>query len=388
MISLLPPDFQLTILRDFSEEGWASMDLCADMLQQELTANPICQTRVDSLHPRFFRLTERLPLIGRRFAHNTDRLFNRWLSYPHQLRRLTSTPFDHVSDHRFYHVSDHSYAHLVHHLPAERTGVYCHDLDAFRCILEPNRESRPLWFRAMMRRVLQGLQKAAVVFCISQETRRQLEEYRLVDHSRIVHAPLGVAAEFHAYPNESDGTVLASAAEVPFLLHVGSCIPRKRIDVLLEVFAGVRAAGYAVNLVQAGGTWSEAQQAQMEHLGLTHAIHQVRGLSREELAGLYRQAQLVLLPSDAEGFGLPMIEALACGTVVIASDLPVLREVGGSAAVFSAVGDVGAWTEAVTHLLEHNSSAPSPAVRAAQAGRFTWSNHSRIILETYQTLCR
>ena len=64
------------------------------------------------------------------------------------------------------------------------------------------------------------------------------------------------------------------------------------------------------------------------------------------LAALYRRAALVLMPSEAEGFGLPLVEAMACATPVIASDIPVLREVGAEAAVYCAVADVPAWSAA------------------------------------------
>ena len=63
-------------------------------------------------------------------------------------------------------------------------------------------------------------------------------------------------------------------------------------------------------------------------------------LDRDELADLYRRAALVLLPSDREGFGLPVVEAMACGTPVVASDIPALREIGGDAAAYCAPGDV------------------------------------------------
>ena len=65
-----------------------------------------------------------------------------------------------------------------------------------------------------------------------------------------------------------------------------------------------------------------------------------------ELAEVYRRAPVVLIPSGAEGFGLPVIEALACGAAVVASDIPALREAGGPAAAFVPVGDVGAWSDA------------------------------------------
>jgi glycosyltransferase involved in cell wall biosynthesis len=113
---------------------------------------------------------------------------------------------------------------------------------------------------------------------------------------------------------------------------------------------------------------------------------QLRGLDRTTLAALYQQAALVLFPSAAEGFGFPVIEALACGTPVIASDLDVLREVGGEACVYCTVADIPQWVETVCGLLDRPQSAPDRATRLAWASRFTWQAHARTIVEAYQRL--
>jgi glycosyltransferase involved in cell wall biosynthesis len=167
---------------------------------------------------------------------------------------------------------------------------------------------------------------------------------------------------------------------------VGSCIPRKRIDVLLEVFARVRRRRRDVLLVQVGGTWTAAQEEQIARLALGADVSQVKGLDRPAIAALYRRADLVLQPSEAEGFGLPVIEALACGSVVLASDLPVLREVGGPGAVYCPVGDVAAWAEAVCRLLEEPGTAPDRATRLAQGRRYSWAAQTRTVLTAYERL--
>ena len=87
-----------------------------------------------------------------------------------------------------------------------------------------------------------------------------------------------------------------------------------------------------VRLVRVGGPFTAAQDARIDALGLRRHIRVLPFVERPVLAALYRRAALVLLPSEREGFGLPVVEALACGTPIVASDLPVLREVGGTAA--------------------------------------------------------
>src|SRR6185295_13611848 len=134
------------------------MDLVADTLLQEIQAGRAGDVRAESLCPPFTKSAMRVPGLGRRTAaYNADRVLNRMSFYPRHLKRL-SGDFD------CFHVCDHAYANTVLALPAERTGVFCHDLDTFRCLFEPEKEPRPRWFKSMMRKVLKGLESAAVIF--------------------------------------------------------------------------------------------------------------------------------------------------------------------------------------------------------------------------------
>jgi glycosyltransferase involved in cell wall biosynthesis len=279
----------------------------------------------------------------------------------------------------------------VHALPPERTGVFCHDLDTFRSLVEPEREPRPLWFRAMMRRVLRGMQKAAIVFYSTDPVRQRIVQLGLIDERRLVHAPYGVSPEYVPEPAANEDELRSRApldvmGASPFLLHVGSCIARKRIDVLLDVFAAVRQGRAELKLVQVGGEWSLAQREQLGRLGLDRHVTQMRGLTRDQIAILYRSALLVLQPSEAEGFGLPVIEALACGAPVLASDIPVLREVGGPAAVYSGVADVERWASTVLSLIDNPDASTPRHARLQWASRFTWSAHAQTIASAYSRL--
>lgn len=372
---------RLALLRDFHEENWPSMDLTAEMLQAALVDRHSERFQVAEFCPRFRRpfgravLSARLPILPR-----GERLLNRLWSYPRALRGQ-------VHRYDFFHVCDHSYAHLVHRLPAERTGVFCHDLDAFACLLGRERRWRPSWFRALARYTLQGLQKAALVFCSNEEMRRRLIERGLVDPVRLICAPYGVSSEFRPqdFDAPADADRLSRECDSPYLLHVGSGISRKRIDLLLEIFARVRRGHPRLRLLQVGGEWTAGQRAQLRRLHLEDAVVQRRGLTRRQLANVYRRARLVLLPSASEGFGLPVIEALACGTLVVATDLPILREVGGPACVYCPAGDASVWSEQVTAILR-GGAAPSRSTRLSWAQRYSWAAHAETIADAYQRL--
>ncbi len=368
---------RLGLVCDFVEENWPSMDLVAEMLWTHLQGPRGPSVRAERIRPAMIRRATCLPWMNKKnAAFNADRLLNRFWDYPKHLRSR-------LQDFDYFHICDHSYAHLVHELPADRTGVYCHDLDCFRCLLEPDRERRPRWFRAMSRRILRGMQKAAVVFCSTRITERRILQLGLIDPARLIYAPYGISPEFVPSPNDPASEASHRPGNDPFLLHVGSCIPRKRIDVLLEVFAKVRTRLPELRLVQVGGPWTGEQLQQMTRLGIVSAIRQYSGLDRETLAQFYRQARIVLQPSEAEGFGLPLIEALACGAMVVASDIPVLREVGGDVAVYCPVADVASWAASIEKLLLDPAEAPDRNRRLAQAQRYSWDRHAETILRAY-----
>ncbi|MGQ0507667.1 MAG: glycosyltransferase family 4 protein, partial [Myxococcaceae bacterium] len=280
---------RLAVLFDAADEGWVSMEYVGQMLLECLQRDQRLST---SAH------VKTLPRWARRFsqsrrAFNADRAGGRFLTYPLSvLKRRRS--FD------LFHVVDHSYAHLVHALPTRKTGVYCHDLDAFRSVMEPDALVKPPWFRAMARTQLLGLQRASVVFHSTEAVGATLRQW--VHPRKLVHAPYGVSEEF---TRDGPGVV-----EGPYLLHVGSSAARKRIDRVLEIFAKVARTRPGLRLVQQGAAFSDAQREQTRTLGIADRIIQQGFVDRKTLAALYRKAKAVFLPSDAEGFGLPVIEAL------------------------------------------------------------------------------
>lgn len=356
---------RLAILPDFVEENWPSMDLCAEMLEEHLGD-------AKRIEPRFRRLGARLPVLGTtRAAFNFDRLLNRFVVYPRMVKHWRDR-FD------FFHIIDHSYAQLVHVLPADRTGVFCHDLDAFRCLLDRTRDPRPRWYRALARRVLSGLQQAALVFHSTRTARGEIERHGLVDSRRLIHVPYGVSPEFSA-----GGPIETSLGR--YILHVGSNIPRKRVDTVLQTFAGVRRHCSDLRLVKVGPPFTAEQLAIIRERKIEDFIIRRERLTRAELAAHYRGAAAVLLPSESEGFGLPVLEALACGAAVVASDLGTLREVGGGAVAFAPVGDGNAWIDATRRALQP-CQLPTRALRLQQAARFSWANHAGIIRDAYAGL--
>ena len=140
-----------------------------------------------------------------------------------------------------------------------------------------------------------------------------------------------------------------------------------------------------------GSPLTAAQAALAAELGVADAIATafVPFTDTATLAAVYRRAALALQPSDAEGFGLPVAEAMACGTPLLASDIPVLREVGGEAIAYAPPGDVPAWSDAAIDLLEQRRRGDPawPARRAAalaHADRYRWTTHVDRLVAIYR----
>ena len=377
---------RVAIVPDFREEFWPSMDLVADMLYANLCSQFSREMAVTQLHPAFRRRFARVPIFPSKVARNADRLMNRLRDYPVWLRKRRG-------DYDLFHIVDHSYSQLIHSLPADRTVVTCHDLDTFRCILDPARDPRPAWFRTMSRRILDGFKRAAQVIAVSSTTRDELVRRGLFPENQVSVIPNGVHPSCSPLPDPSADAAIADmigadGLRAPLLISVGNTLPRKRLDVLLRVFAVARREVPQVRLLRVGGFAPEHREL-ARSLDIQDAMITLPFLTRELLAAVYRRGTLLVHTSEAEGFGLPVVEAMACGCPVIATDIPVLREVGGRAASYSSLEDVSGWAATIVHLLDEKTQQPErwdARVQAgiANAGRFSWAENARLTRLVYR----
>lgn len=390
---------KVAVVSDLLEEGWHSMDLVADSLLAALEHHHGGSITAERIRPPMRRRASRFvhaadylsigPRRAQRTLFNVDRVANRFWDYPRFLRRHRAR-FD------VFHIVDHSYAQLAHAVAPERTVVTCHDLEAFRCLLEPDRDPRPRFYRAMAERILDGFLRAAFIVCDSATVRDEILAYGLVPPPRLAVIPLGVHPACTPHPNlaadfEAEGLLGPVPGGAIELLHVGSTIPRKRIESLLRIFAEVRKSFPSARLVRVGGSFTISQERLADELGLRDSIAVLPPLDRDVLAAVYRRAALVLVPSSAEGFGLPVVEAMASGTPVIASDLAVLREVGGEPTTYCAVDDVAGWASAIKAALGVMANDPAqwPVRKEAAVQRaelFSWAEYARKMVALYNQI--
>lgn len=172
------------------------------------------------------------------------------------------------------------------------------------------------------------------------------------------------------------------------MLHVGTVEPRKNIELLLEVWEAWVAedpAAPALLLCGRRGWKSDALHERFDRAAAAGWLHHPGYVDDDALAALYRRALAVVCPSRYEGFGLPLVEAMAAGTPVVASDIPVFREVAGEAAVFAPVDDPAAWKRVLVELAyDETIRGRRSRLGRERAAVFDWSTtaaRTREVLE-------
>ena len=320
-------------------------------------------------------------------ADTADRILNRVWDYPRWLRSR-------AGDFDLFHIIDHSYAHLATRLPAGRSLV---------TLPRPGRLSRrapgsdggSIVQRALGRRLLEGMKRRGRS-CAGAPP-------RATSWCRRRPYPPNASSSCHTacIPRAAlDPSLTPIERRRRFSVRpaaIGRAAARRQHD---SAQAHRRAAERRRRPAQeeSGRSvdpgWAALHDSQRRlagRLGLDDHVTVLPFVSPRVLAAVYRRAALLLQTSDREGFGLPVAEAMACGTPVVASDLPALREVGGPATTYCPVGDVERWTAAAAVLLEERADDPGrwrarQAEGIAWARRFDWQAHARATVDVYREL--
>lgn len=212
-----------------------------------------------------------------------------------------------------------------------------------------------------------------------------------VSAERIAVVPLGVGPEFYPESPATRDAVrarLASGRE-GFILFCGSLEPRKDVPTLLGAFARLHDARDRYRLVLAGGGGRASPEVTglVAALGLEEAVALEGYLEVAELRALYAAAALFVLPSLYEGFGLPVLEAMACGAPVVAANTSSLPEVVGDAGLLVRPGDPEALAEAMARVLGDPDVAADLRRRGLErAKRFTWEETAARTLAVYRAV--
>lgn len=213
--------------------------------------------------------------------------------------------------------------------------------------------------------------------------------FRAIRSDRIQALPWGVDDRFRPVTDEARREEVALRYGLPprFVLHVGRVEPKKNlVQVVQAYFAATMAQRLPHRLVLAGPQgWNQGPLDRMvRELGIESKVFRPGYIRDNDMPALYSMAEAFLFPSLAEGFGLPVLEAMACGTPVIASRLPALREVAGDAALLVEPGELPDLRSAIETVLTRPEEAETLRQRGRQrAAIFRWDEHARRLLQLY-----
>lgn len=240
------------------------------------------------------------------------------------------------------------------------------------------------WHRRMIERA------ARTAGAIVVPTEAVLEQLRAAGiGGRMVVVGEGTAAALSAEVGVADIEAARARLRLParYLLTVGTLEPRKGLDVLLDAVAadGNRQVHLAVVGQRGWGDSDVAQEA--ERRGLSDRVHVLGRIPDADLAAVLAGAAASVVPSRSEGFGLPLLEAMARGVPVIHSDAPALVEVAGGAGLIVPVGDVAGLATAIAEVLDHPEKAAGMAAAGrSRALRYSWDSVATQLWALYREM--
>lgn len=308
----------------------------------------------------------------------------RYWQYPKQLKTCGADIF---------HVIDHSDGYLVNWLKQSSAPVVvtCHDLiNLIHPELFRDRARFPWLSLATWKYSLQSMCNAHRIISVSNHTAKDMVNYLQVNPTQIHTVPNGVDAIFQAQnaQAEQDFRKLSNISKKTCcLLNVGSNNPRKNIITILKVVHQLKEQNFPVHFWKAGDDFTDDQKQFIAEHQLDTCISYLGKPDKETLIQIYNSADVLVAPSTYEGFGITVIEAMACGLPVIASNVTSLPEVVEDAAILVDPLDVQGIIESVKQIFT-DSAIKNQLIEKGlkRAKHFNWHSSAEQIAQVYESL--
>lgn len=243
--------------------------------------------------------------------------------------------------------------------------------------------------------VAQAVKRSELLITVSQASKADIVQYYDVDPSKVRMIPHGVEDDFFGLrENEDYGPEIATAAGLPdarYLLAVSTLHRHKNWIRLLEAYQALVREGSELHLAISGlhGKATDEIRAKISEAGLSGRVHLLGWQPRRILIGLFKTAEALVFPSTFEGFGMPVLEAMAAGLPVVCSDIAPLRELADGCAAFfdpDSAGDLAATLRGVLENGEQRRNNVEAGLERAQ--RYTWTRSAEqtlaVLLEASQ----
>jgi len=294
-----------------------------------------------------------------------------------------------------FHIVDHSYGHVAYWLKkaGKLSVITCHDLINFLYPENLYARARYPWISILMWRFsVRGLRNAEYVIADSSNTAKDIVQLLNVDPEHVTVVPVAVDFSFHPLPREEVKSFrrrYRASPERICILHVGRSDPRKNISTILKVLRLLKAQGVSACLWKTGEDFTAEQKVLIQTYGLQGDVVYLGTLDRQALVQVYNAADVLLFPSLYEGFGIPVLESMACGTPVVTSNISSLPEVAGDAAILVDPSDERAIVEAILRLrndVAYRHRLIEKGLNRAKS--FTWESVASQVAVVYEKVMR
>jgi len=328
------------------------MDVYANNLFGQMRSLPdLC---IKSFKPE----DSRIPLLGK--------YLTLWLYYPAIAKRQKAD---------INHILDHSISHLIGSLESEKTIITCHDLTGLEIP-----DSIPFWKRRIFwGNIIRNMSKAHKIITVSQHTKNDILKYSSCKSNDIVVIYEGVSTKFRQLGK--DEIEERFKFRKPAILHVSHDNFYKNVEGLIKATALLKKEVLLVKV----GPISKRQLGLLRKLKIDFV--QFMHLSEEELIQIYNAVELLVYPSWHEGFGFPVLEAMACGCPVVCSNSGALPEVASSAAIMVQPADISGIAAAIERILGSQDLKQRLCEEGLkQAKKFSWEKTAMETADVYRKI--
>lgn len=279
-----------------------------------------------------------------------------------------------------FHITDHSYGSLAFSLPKTKTIITCHDLNAME-ILEQSSKLGRLRFNFN----IQALYNCAQIIAISEYTKKTILKYLNITTPITI---TGLGFDDNIFYFQPSIIKAAQKKYSPdknkiYLLHVGHSNPVKNVEMILEALTKLPKQYHLIKV----GRFTDLQEKFIQKHKIDPRIDQYLDINTDELVKIYHAAQMLVFPSFLEGFGMPIVEAMACGLPVITSDCSAMPETGGEAALYTNPRSIDTFLKAIEQLSnDNNLKRRNTKLGFAQAQKFTWTKCALKTRKVYESI--
>jgi glycosyltransferase involved in cell wall biosynthesis len=237
-------------------------------------------------------------------------------------------------------------------------------------------------FRQRKRRCILGADK---VICISHTTEQEVQEFLGIPSDRTEVVALACSNNFGILESDAESSVIPT--EDPYLLYVGTRSYHKNFSLVLEAYSGWNRRN-EFSLITVGVPWSNEETQCLHDLGLSGRVYLLSDTDDDQLCQLYNRASAFIYPSLFEGFGIPLLEAMACGCPIVASRIPSTLEVAKECPIYFEPTEPDDLVRAFDLAISEGRDSERVRAGLQAVRRYSWDETARQTLEVYRAVSK